>query len=295
MSALSETQAHSWCAGLLASAAGACAGRLLGVLVDRLSSAEGFSSPRYGAAYETGGWRARLPVVGHGFVPRWERSGRALAMELAVGGAFLACWLAFPPAKAACAGLFLAALIGASAIDLDALIIPDLFTIGLALAGLALSAIVPSLHGIDSAAPFAGVRSVAAALLGVAVGSALGLWISVLGEWMLGKEVLGFGDVKFLGAIGAFCGWKGAVFGVFGGALVGALALVLTEGQRRLARRDAVRLLRLEGAGGRVGRVDWGVHFPFGPMIAVAAALYLLALHPCVDRCLARYVPLFQS
>ena len=34
---------------------------------------------------------------------------------------------------------------------------------------------------------------------------------------------MGFGDVKFVGAIGAFCGWQGAVFCLFGGSVIGVI------------------------------------------------------------------------
>jgi len=96
---------------------------------------------------------------------------------------------------------------------------------------------------------------------GLAAGSALALWISLLGEWILEKEVLGFGDVKFLGAIGAFCGWQGAVFSVFGGAFVGAFALIAAELHRRLARRPAVALDNL--GGGMVRAKRQYRHFPY--------------------------------
>ena len=50
------------------------------------------------------------------------------------------------------------------------------------------------------------------------------------------KEAMGFGDVKFVGAIGAFCGWHGAVFSVFGGALLGTIWLGLAFAWRSLSR-----------------------------------------------------------
>jgi leader peptidase (prepilin peptidase)/N-methyltransferase len=34
---------------------------------------------------------------------------------------------------------------------------------------------------------------------------------------------MGEGDVKLMGAIGAFCGWQGTVFALFGGAVLGTL------------------------------------------------------------------------
>jgi leader peptidase (prepilin peptidase)/N-methyltransferase len=201
----------------------------------------------------------------------------------------------FSPAKAACGGLFVLSLIGASTIDLDHMIIPDLFTIGLALAGLALSAFVPALHGIGSLSAFGGARSLAASVLGMALGSALGLWIAVIGEWILDKEVLGFGDVKFLGAIGAFCGWQGAVFSLFGGAFVGAAVIAAAGIHRRYFGESNVQLFRAEAPRGEGGSLGWGAQFPFGPMLAAAAAAYFLALHPIVDRFLSCYAVLFRT
>ncbi|MDV7398970.1 prepilin peptidase, partial [Arthrospira platensis SPKY1] len=64
-------------------------------------------------------------------------------------------------------------------------------------------------------------------MIGGLIGSALLLWIALGAEAILRKEAMGFGDVKLLGAIGAFCGWQGAVFAIFGGAVLGMLGLLL--------------------------------------------------------------------
>jgi leader peptidase (prepilin peptidase)/N-methyltransferase len=133
----------------------------------------------------------------------------------------------------------------------------------------------------------------AAALLGTALGSALGLWISILGELVLDREVLGFGDVKFLGAIGAFCGWRGAVFAVFGGAVVAAIFLVLSAFVRRVAFSNPGPVLSRSPPDSSAAGSGWSRQFPFGPMLAIAAGLYFLALHPWVDRALSRYLVLF--
>jgi leader peptidase (prepilin peptidase)/N-methyltransferase len=285
--------AHGWAGALLMALAGASLGRLMGALIRHMAHAAGYPSSHYYSLEAGGRWVDRLPVVGHFLRPLGTRSRRALVLELLAALAFAACWVLFPPAKACCGALFVLALIGASFIDLDHMIIPDLFTVGLALAGLALSAFVPALHSIGAHSAFGCARSFAAAVLGLGIGSALALWIAVIGEWILDKEVLGFGDVKFLGAIGAFCGWQGAVFSLFGGAFVGAVALVAAEVHRRLCGDSAVQLFRVESSPGEGGRLGLGAHFPFGPMLAVAAAAYFLALHPIVDRFLSCYTVFF--
>jgi leader peptidase (prepilin peptidase)/N-methyltransferase len=73
-------------------------------------------------------------------------------------------------------------------------------------------------------------------------------------EIVLPREAMGLGDVKFMGAIGAFLGWQAVIFSLvvssFIGAMVG-LALVL-GGKRALSSR-----------------------LPYGPYIAIAAAIWI--------------------
>jgi leader peptidase (prepilin peptidase)/N-methyltransferase len=274
-------------------ATGAVCGRGLAQLNLKLAQAEGLPCSRYyplaGRAPGSG-----LPLLGHFLRPRGTRCRRLFALEAGGALAFLLAWALLPPAQALCGAVFLLALLGASFIDLDHLIIPDLFSVGLAAAGLALSALVPALHGQAMGGAPAVLRSLAAAALGLAVGSALLLWFSLFVELLLGREVLGFGDVKLVGAIGAFCGWQGAVFSIFGGALLGVLVVAAASGLRLAGGGPAVQLFRAPGSAERTGRVGWGTHFPFGPMLASAAALYYLALHPAVDAYLQRYLALFN-
>jgi leader peptidase (prepilin peptidase)/N-methyltransferase len=273
-------------------AAGAASGRGLAALTMCLARDAGLPFSRYYALAD-GSRLSGVPIIGHFMRPRGSRCRRLLVMEWAGGLAFVACWALFPPAKAACGALFLLALLGASFIDLDHLIIPDLFSAGLAALGIALSAFVPALHGTGPFGPESCLRSAAAGFLGLAIGSSILLWFALLGEMALGREVLGFGDVKFVGAIGAFCGWQGAVFSVFGGAAVGALVIAAAAAQRLVTGETAIQLFRAPGPAGETGRLTWGAHFPFGPMLACAAALYFIALHPVVDRYLERYLMLF--
>ncbi len=214
---------------------GACVGSFLNVVIYRVPKGESVVLP--GSHCGCGrpiAWHDNIPVLSWLLLRGRARccgrpfSFRYPAVELLTAVLFVACWLRFPPLVAGVGALFIACLVAATFIDLDHFIIPDVFTIGLALAGVALSAAVPALHGQTQGT--AGENALAAVLVslrGVLVGSGLVLWISMLAEAVLRKEAMGFGDVKFVGAIGAFCGWEGAVFAMFGGACVGTVWITL--------------------------------------------------------------------
>jgi leader peptidase (prepilin peptidase) / N-methyltransferase len=88
-------------------------------------------------------------------------------------------------------------------------------------------------------------------------------------EIVLPREAMGLGDVKFMAAIGAFLGWKAVVFSLIlssfiGGILVG-LPLVL------------------------LGRRELSSRLPYGPYIALAAAIWIFEGRPIVTlffRCM---------
>jgi len=73
-------------------------------------------------------------------------------------------------------------------------------------------------------------------------------------ELVLPREAMGFGDVKFLACIGAFLGWKGVLFTLFSGSVVGAVIGILTLAFTR------------GRSGGRI---------PFGPYLALGALLWM--------------------
>ena len=135
-------------------------------------------------------------------------------------------------------------------VDFEHLIIPDRVTLGGIVAGLLLSAFVPSLHGTDS------VRD---SLLQSALGAAIGwgaLWaVGAAGTLIFRKDAMGFGDVKLLGAIGAFLGWHAVVFTIVLSSLFGSvigLSLVVA------------------------GRKAMQSRIPYGPYLALAAVLWML-------------------
>jgi leader peptidase (prepilin peptidase)/N-methyltransferase len=117
--------------------------------------------------------------------------------------------------------LFGTLLLGIAMTDAREYIIPDEFSIGGLILGLAFSL----------AGGWPGFR---AALIGAAVGFGL-LWVfGAVGTWvgrrmgMLGgegqpDEAMGGGDIKMMAMIGAFLGWPGVFVTVFLGALSGSL------------------------------------------------------------------------
>ncbi|MBL8533859.1 MAG: prepilin peptidase [Betaproteobacteria bacterium] len=91
--------------------------------------------------------------------------------------------------------LFVWALTAAAFIDLDTTLLPDDITLPLLWTGLLLNL-------RDTYVPLP------SAVIGAAAGY-LSLWLVYWGFKLLtGKEGMGFGDFKLLGAIGAFLGWK---------------------------------------------------------------------------------------
>ena len=137
------------------------------------------------------------------------------------------------------------------------------------------------------------VRATTASLQGMFIGSGLVLWILLLAEMLLRKEAMGFGDVKFVGAIGAFCGWQGAVFAMFGGALVGTVWFAVAWLWEKSTGRRAAVAPPSETPEGEQTPLAFGAHVPFGPMLAIAGAAYFLAFRGPVLRWFAEIAQLF--
>ena len=77
---------------------------------------------------------------------------------------------------------------------------------------------------------------------------------AVSAEIVLPREAMGLGDVKFMGAIGAFIGWPGVVFSLMISSMIGAVVGV------------ALIIVR---------RREWSSRMPYGPYIALAAAIWI--------------------
>jgi leader peptidase (prepilin peptidase) / N-methyltransferase len=259
---------------------GACVGSFLNVLIYRTPRGESVITPRSRCRCgATIAWYDNIPVFSW-FVLRGrcrscgERfSFRYPLVEAGTALVFAMLWWQYSPLVALAGMVFAGLMIPAALIDLDTLEIPDRFSIGGFIIGMLLSAVVPAIHGysgewwvIDA------LWSMRDAMLGACIGSGLILWLALVGEKLLGKEAMGFGDVKLMGAIGALCGWQGAIFALFGGAVLGTVAAAVWMLVTR-RRPDVV---------------------PFGPALAAAALLYWLVVRVPVDAWFAELAYLFS-
>jgi len=149
--------------------------------------------------------------------------------------------------------VFLWSMIALACIDLDTQLLPDSITLPLLWAGLLIN-----LRGTFVELP--------SAVIGAAAGY-LVLWAVYWGFKLLtGKEGMGFGDFKLLGAIGAWLGWKTLplviLLSSFVGALVGVVLIVLARRGRE-------------------------VPIPFGPYLAAAGVIALFWGDAILDRYLS--------
>jgi leader peptidase (prepilin peptidase)/N-methyltransferase len=133
---------------------------------------------------------------------------------------------------------FLSILIACTFIDFDHRILPDVLTKPTMVVGVVGAVLVPGFVGEGFAkqgVPDAFERA-AYSVVGLVCGLALTQGIRVGASKVFRREAMGFGDVKFMGAIGVFVGWDGTLSTFFIGSMLGALygglhQLITKEGQ----------------------------------------------------------------
>jgi len=140
-------------------------------------------------------------------------------------------------------------LLTLTAIDLDHKLLPDIITLPLLWLGLLVSLFG---FGWEGRPAFADLRS---AVIGAAAGY-LSLWLLYHAFRLLtGKEGMGYGDFKLLGALGAWLGWQGLPLIILLSTVVGAgLGVVMII----------------------AGKRDRQTQIPFGPYLAAAGWIAML-------------------
>ncbi len=238
---------------------GACWGSFLNVNIHRIPNDESIIAPRSRCPHcgASIAWYDNIPLVSYFLLrARCRRCGagisaRYVLVEALTAILFVAVWLTYGwVVVTPIYWLVLSGLIVATFVDFEHMIIPDRVSLGGMLAGVALSAMAPALHGETRA-----LESVIRSLQGMALGAGL-LWlVAVVGKMVFRKDAMGFGDVKLLGAIGAFLGWQSVLFTIMISSLIGSvigLSFIL------------------------FGRKEWQSRIPYGPYLALAAVIWIL-------------------
>jgi len=230
---------------------GACIGSFLNVCIYRIPREESVIHPgSHCPACNTAiAWYRNIPIFswlllrGRCAQCRARISPRYIGVELLTALLFLLAWLKFDFA----AGprplgldpvtsmmvipiywLVIMGLILGTFVDFEHMIIPDRVTLGGMVLGVLASVLVPSLHGAET-----WLGGLIASSIGLAAGFG-SLWaVAVLGEFAFKKEAMGFGDVKLMGAVGAFFGWHAVLVTIivasFAGTLVGVTLILARQ------------------------------------------------------------------
>jgi len=259
-----------WLAASWSFAAGAVVGSFLNVVIARVPAGESIVRPRSRcpSCRTPIAWRDNVPLIswlalrGRCRTCRTRIGWRYPLVELLGGGAALvSVWRHGLSLAALAEFAFAATLLALAFIDLDTWLLPHRITLPLLGAGLVLSA----LHVTPVATILGSVSGAAGGWVGFAL-------VAFLGERILGKEALGFGDVWLLAAIG---GWLGAaallpvvLLASLQGTLVGLALIVLGRSQPGPP----------PDVGPENADADWippRHAVPFGPFLALGALQWL--------------------
>ena len=183
--------------------------------------------------------------------------------------------------------IVISGLIVATFVDFDCFEIPDEVSIGGLVAAPIVSFLLPELHqggwvanwitGPGQLEPTR-LAALASALAGMAVGAGILFGIGWIGSRIYGRDAMGLGDVKLLGAGGGFVG-PGAVLGalMIGARSASVFGLFNILRFAWLVRRRNQRRGRAKGLGHAlwIGRAA-GRYLPFGPFLALGIGAVLL-------------------
>lgn len=265
---------HAFAVASIAGIIGLCIGSFLNVCAHRIPTGKSIVSPPSSCAC---GQRIpfwlNIPVIGWLTLRGKARCcGQAISLrypllEVAGGLALAAAWFWLPVDRAIAASFLLPILLLLTACDIDSMLVPDGPNFLLVAIGLTLAVALPSIHGEGghSLAILDRIASLETALVGVAVGTAATWWVRTLGTVFFGKEAMGEADIILCAGMGAFGGWQGALFTLFGGAIVG-LVLVLPS------------LIRA-----RIKNSPGPASVPFVPSLAIAGAIWFFRGNELVE------------
>lgn len=263
---------------------GACVGSFVNVVAYRLPREISIVTPRSYCPQcnrPIPAW-ANIPILAYvGLRGRCLMCGGAIPfryflteLALAAAAAYLALW--YPPGDAFARFVFCAMLYVVAIIDYDWRVIPNLITfVGIPLGILSAWLLMPDVGLTQS-------------LIGALGGAG---FLFVTGEvYLLVRrlEGVGLGDVFLVGMIGAFLGWPGILFTMFGGSILGAIGGVLfaLAGGAPVAPEEQVPAAIAEVTSVRRGDLPppgtdgesslLRMEVPFGPFLAIAAVIYAL-------------------
>jgi leader peptidase (prepilin peptidase)/N-methyltransferase len=198
---------------------GLALGSFLNVCILRLPKEQSILHPR-SACTSCGrqlSWYENIPVFSYiALLGRCRTCGTRISIqypliELVTGAIWVAAYLYYDGlGQWLAAAVFGTLLLGIAVTDAREYIIPDEFSLGGLVIGLALSFAPGRPEPLWSFA-------------GAALSFALMYGVAVVGEWAFKKPALGGGDIKMMAMVGAFLGPLHALLTIFVGSLVGAV------------------------------------------------------------------------
>jgi leader peptidase (prepilin peptidase)/N-methyltransferase len=217
-----EWVAPAWTAVAAAAAVGSAVGSFLNVCIYRLPRDQSLVRPpsTCPSCGRRIAWYDNVPVIGWLLLAgRCRRCRAPISIQYPLVEAIvaalwgLAIWHYGPTWHGLAGAVFGTILLGIAITDVRHYLIPDEYTLGGLILGLALA--VPR-----------GLPGLGQAVLGAAVGFGLLYLVAWAGEKAFRKEAMGGGDIKMMAMVGAFVGWKGVLLTIFGGAVLGTVIFV---------------------------------------------------------------------